>query len=50
LLAASLGDLFLQGHPWATGGSWYRSMVEGWWTKLRQAGYTIGSYQPKKSE
>jgi ppGpp synthetase/RelA/SpoT-type nucleotidyltranferase len=50
LLAAAMGDNFLQGHPWTTGGNWYRKTVESWWAKLRQAGFTIGSYQPKNAE
>lgn len=51
LLAASMGDNFLKDHPWtAHGGNWYRNVVEGWWSRLKQAGIAIGSYQPTKSE
>ena len=50
LLAASMGENFLQGHPWTTGGDWYRKAVENWWARLKQAGFPIGSYQPQKTE
>lgn len=52
MLAASMGVNYLQFHPWIVlgGGEWYRNVVEGWWTRLKQAGITIGSYQPKKAE
>jgi len=51
LLAASMGDNFLQGHPWtASGTNWYRKVVEGWWARLKEAGFTIGTYKPKKAE
>lgn len=51
MLAASMGENYLQNNPWVTGESgWYRNMVEGWWARLKQSGLTIGSYQPKKAE
>lgn len=52
LLAASMGHNYLQTHPWVVNSEtdWYRPVVEGWWKKLEQAGFTIGSYQPKKAE
>ena len=52
LLAASMGDHFIQTHPWIVNGrgDWYRDIVEGWLERLKQAGFTIGSYQPKKPD
>jgi putative GTP pyrophosphokinase len=51
LLAASMGENYLQGHPWiAVDADWFRKIVENWWHGLKQSGYTIGSYQPKKGE
>jgi ppGpp synthetase/RelA/SpoT-type nucleotidyltranferase len=52
ILAASMGENYLRFHPWIVrgAGEWYRNMVEGWWSRLKQAGITIGSYQPKKTE
>jgi ppGpp synthetase/RelA/SpoT-type nucleotidyltranferase len=49
LLATSMGDNFFKNHPWAEY-PWYQAMVQRWWEKLRNAGVTIGSYQPKKAE
>ena len=49
LLAASMGNGYLQAHPWREY-SWYKGIVESWWEKLRLAGISIGSYVPKKSE
>jgi len=31
-------------------GDWYRRIVQAWWERLRFAGVSIGSYQPKKVE
>jgi putative GTP pyrophosphokinase len=51
LLAASMGNNYLQAHPWiVNSGSWYLHIVEAWLARLKQAGFTIGSYQPKKAE
>jgi hypothetical protein len=52
LLAASMGDHFIQTHPWIVNGTgeWYRNVVVAWLEKLKQAGFTIGSYQPKGSD
>ena len=49
LLAASMGENFLKNHPWG-GESWWRDIVQRWWEKLRKAGITVGSYQPKRTE
>jgi hypothetical protein len=49
LLAASMGENFLKNHPWSEH-QWYRDIVQRWWEKLRKAGFTVGSYQPKKAE
>jgi putative GTP pyrophosphokinase len=49
LLAASMGENFLKNHPWGEE-TWYRDIVQRWWEKLKKAGFTIGSYQPKKAE
>ncbi len=52
MLAASMGENYLQSHPWilSSTGEWYRHLVKEWWERLKQAGITIGSYQPKKAE
>ena len=52
MLAASMGQNYLKSHPWIISGAgeWYRDIVEGWWGRLKQAGGTIGSYQPTKAE
>jgi len=52
LLAASMGENFLTGHPWLDGvdNPWYRDIVQRWWEKLRKAGIAIGSFRPKKVE
>jgi len=49
LLAASMGENFLKNHPWGES-SWYQGILQHWWEKLRKAGITVGSYQPKKLE
>lgn len=49
LLAASMGENFLKNHPWAQH-PWYQDIVQHWWEKLRKAGVTVRSYQPKKAE
>jgi len=49
LLAASMGENFLKGHPYADY-EWFREMVQHWWERIRKAGYSVGSYQPKKAE
>ena len=49
LLAVSMGQNFLKNHPWGEL-PWYQGIVQQWWEKLRKAGITVGSYQPKKSE
>jgi putative GTP pyrophosphokinase len=52
LLAASMGDHYMQRHPWIVNGlgDWYRRIVEGWLEKLKQAGFNVGSYDPKKAD
>lgn len=51
LLAASMGENFLQGHPWAfEGATWYAKVVGDWLVKLKLAGYTIGSYKPRRTD
>jgi putative GTP pyrophosphokinase len=52
MLAVSMGENYLQPHPFVVSGvtNWYRIVVEGWWTKVKQAGFAIGSYRPKKAE
>jgi ppGpp synthetase/RelA/SpoT-type nucleotidyltranferase len=49
LLAASMGENYILGHPWCTNSpnNWYELMVRGWLEGLKKAGYSIGSYQPK---
>ncbi|HXQ27226.1 MAG TPA: hypothetical protein VN822_12520 [Candidatus Acidoferrales bacterium] len=53
LLLASMGETYLQSHPWIANAeiaAWYRPIVERQLDKLRQSGFTVGSYQPKKTE
>ncbi len=52
ILAVSMGENYLQSHPWVMSGTgdWYRRIVQAWWERLRFAGVSIGSYQPKKVE
>ena len=51
MLGVSMGENFLQGHPWVyEGATWYPKIVNEWWAKLRLAGYTIGSYKPRKAD
>lgn len=52
MLAASMGENYVQNHPWVVGGGsdWYRPIVENWWARIKKAGYTVGSYQPKRLE
>lgn len=49
LLAASMGENFLKGHPYADL-DWFPEMVQRWWKNLEKAGITLGSYQLRKSE
>ncbi len=49
LLAASMGENFLKNHPWGEL-PWYQDIVRHWWEKLRNAGFTVGSYQPQNAE
>lgn len=49
MLAASMGEIFLKNHPWGEY-PWYQEALRRWLTKLRSAGVTVGSYQPKKAE
>jgi hypothetical protein len=52
LLTASMGDHFIQMHPWTANGKgdWYRNFVASCLEKWKQGGFTIGSYRPKKSD
>jgi putative GTP pyrophosphokinase len=51
LLAASMGENYISGHPYVNGdlNGWYAKVVRRWCEELQRAGFCIGSYQPKKS-
>jgi putative GTP pyrophosphokinase len=49
LLAASMGENFLKNHPWGEH-DWYRNLLQHWREKLKRAGVTVGSYEPRKAE
>lgn len=48
VLLAGMGDYFIAGHPWARDPEWRRYLLVQlrWLEKLRNAGITIGEYQP----
>jgi len=50
LLAAAMGENYLKNHPWTSASDWYRDIVQGWWAKLKETGFHVGSYKPKKAE
>lgn len=49
LLLASMGEHYVKNHPWiASGFEWYREIVNRRLDRLKGAGLSVGSYQPKK--
>ena len=48
LLVASMGENYLQNHPWGNF-DWYESTIKRWAARLTQSGIVLGSYVPKKA-
>jgi putative GTP pyrophosphokinase len=47
LVAASMGENYLESHPWANY-DWFQSIVRTWRDRLQKSGIVIGSHHPTK--